>query len=356
MKKTLVSITTFSLFSNICLGTLLALTNTASATEKNTSDWLINKELKFHYAHIETKRDEELKKNSNFKIDNFDIPEMASFSKATLPDITNISLKGILDLGFPLPTREKPEDYKFFLKFYDYPQTLDPKVSSEKILSPFLLYKLKGSDNIASYVSNRKNVFIKDGFIEKNEFKFSRTNPYPILKVPMGLSNSDKTVKFSSQELFDSGIPFCSLYIKTKSKLANNASTNDKISWSSKGLKSIYSEILDTYKNVYTEVKGTESEKYYYFISNSYNLSEKAQFTLIKLPKAPMIFNNVKDLPMPNDPDHVFLSGLLLIFKTNYFTEVNQNLNDLIIDSPDFNKNNIKTGENILELGSVVKL
>jgi len=356
MKKTIISLTTFSIFSSVCLSTFLGFATDANSKEKIISNWVINKELKFHYAHVETPKEEKLKKDSNFKIENFDIPDLAPFSKPTLPDITNISLKGILDLGFPLPTRDKPENYKFFLKFYDYPSSLDPKVTSKKILTPFLLSELKGNENIFNYVNKKENVYIKDGFIEKNDYKFSRTNPYPILKVPMKIKSNIKGVNISSQELFDSGIPFSSLYVKTKEALPKNALEKDKISWSSKGLKSIHSELVNIYKHNYTEVKGIESQKYYYFIDTSDMIKSNKQFTLIKLLKDPMIFDNVKDLPMPNDPDHIFLSGLLLVFKTTYTSNVNQYLNKLIVDSNVFKKTHIKTNEHILEVGSVVNL
>lgn len=331
MKKILISL----------IASLFTLNSYAAGNPKapeKENNWKIDREIKFHYAFFNDKQDKSTK---------FRFCKPVNFEGEFKPDISNITLDGILGLGFPLPAKNKSEDYKFYLKFFNYPDFLDPKTSAQRTLTPFMLYQLKNSNELYKFIGSRKNLYIKSGFIEDKNFPFSEKNPFPELKFP-------EFEKMPAQAIFDNSLPFASLYLLPGFNILKDLSEDKKINLSSKGVISFHKEITDIYKKNMTEVTGIESDKYYYFYYNSWNNNLNNSFQIIKVPREPMVFNNAKDLPMPNNPKHIFLSGLLLIYRTSYFSK--EPLTKIEVDSNDFKAKTVKTGENILEVGSVVRL
>jgi len=322
------------------------------ALNEGINNWEIDDVIKFHYAYMP--RDQFFKGKPAM----YEHPDSPSFSKQYKPDITNIQLNNILDLGFPLPSKKSPENYNFFMKFFNYPSSLDPKLTAERIVSPFLLYNMKSARKIYMYLCNRNNIYIKKGYIAPNNEKFSKKNPFPPLKVPRKNTKKGKSI-ISPQAVFDASIPFASIYVTPRGRMPENLSDAETARWSAGGLHSFYNELLDIYRKSFIEVEGGEPDKYYYFMEPSYNvrcMDSPSQFVIIKLPKKISVFSNFRNLPMPHDPDRIFLSGHFIVYRTKYMGKLNgENIGNIVVGSDEFKKNYREVAKDLLEVGCVVK-
>ncbi|MBL7671293.1 MAG: hypothetical protein JNM39_12480 [Bdellovibrionaceae bacterium] len=86
------------------------------------------------------------------------------------------------------------------------------------------------------------------------------------------------------------------------------------------------------------------------------NFSQVCGLTIYEVPKIPMIFSNYRELPMPQDPMNIFLSGLLLIKVTDY------SVKNLVYDLGKLKTQQLKFEEfkpmfsQIMEVGSVFRV
>ncbi len=327
-------------------------TKESVAEEPLTDNWEIDRELKFHYAYLPKEGPIDGK---NVEMEKPGIP---NFGNPDAPDITNIALNNILGLGFPLPTEEKPEEYKFYLKFYDFPESIDPAITAERVVSPYLLHSMKSAATIYSYIKSRHNLYVKKGYIAPADTKFSKENPFPAFEVPKEPVKTEMAT-IPPQPLFDSCIPFSSIYISTRGSIPDNLKEEEKAAWTSKGLIGFHKELLDIYRKNFIEVKGAEPDKYYYFMELSYQIPQKDEapaVTVFKLPKQPMLFPNYKELPMPHDPERIFLTGLLIVYRNRYVRAVTKEpVTDMIVDSREFKRDYMPLTADLLEVVSVYK-
>ena len=353
MKKVALSIMMVSLI--VLIITMLATGEKAKesiANEPLVNNWEIDKELKFHYAYLPKKgifREEDI---------SLEYPGIPDFGKPGIPDITNINYENIIGLGFPLLKIKNPENYKFYLKFYDYPEVLDPVISAERIVSPYLLYRMESVYPLYSFIKNRNNLYVKLGHTAPADEKFSKENPYPDFAVPKGPVKTEMAM-VTPQALFDSSIPFSSLYITTKGNIPSDLSEAEQAAWTTKGLMGFHQELLEIYKKNFIEVKGTEPEKYHYFMELCYQVQHKDEapvVTIYKFPKKPMTFTNYNDLPMPQDPKRIFLSGLLIIHRNRYARALTKRpVTEIIVDSKEFKRDYLELNGDLLEVASIYK-
>jgi hypothetical protein len=303
--------------------------------------WIIDRDIRFHYAYFDP--DEAPGDGA------FEYPPPATFSRPYLPDITNIMLKGLNDFEFPVPVAGNDDKRKFYLKFYRFPASLDPQVTMHRVLNDFLLFRMHGKEDIYSYVADRANVLIKKGFIAADTFKFSQAVAFPPLRVAAGGAKSP-------QMSFDKAIPFSSLYVKPAENPGRQLTRDQKAAWSTRGLVEFHRELQLVYQTNYTEVAGVEADKFRYFACTAYGGQQPVALTVIRMPRKPMIFGNYENLPMPHDPDRVFLTGLVLVHK---YTYASKNPAEVIsgavkVGSEGFAADNAETSAHVLEIGSVV--
>jgi hypothetical protein len=122
------------------------------------------------------------------------------------PDITNIGYDALLSLGFPLAPLEKPENRRFLIKLYRFPDRLNAKQSSHRALEPFHLHLVPGADEIIRFAEKAGNLAVKYSVIdEKNHGPYTAEAPLWPFILP------DNRV--AAQVLFDSHIPFTSIYL-----------------------------------------------------------------------------------------------------------------------------------------------
>lgn len=333
-------------------------------------NWKIDDNIKYHYGYMEP---EWFHKQVEPDIESilWLIPATVPFSTPNKPDITNIKLDGILNLGFPLPTRSVPQDYNFYLKFYHYPSCLNPAASAEKIIASYLLDQMQGIEILRNYMSRREKIYIKHGVIAESNRVFNETTPFPSLKLPASPIQYKQIGKIkvqtfdvnpptliqnniTPQSLFDSSLPFVSLYLQPTTPEPSNASSAELANWSAQGMLAFYRELLELYRKHLIELD-INDPKMYYFVQPSYSVeNQKTLIVVWRIPKEPMIFANFRSLPMPHDPEHIFLSSLLLVYREQYIGENNLDALQHVIGSPDFQQVYEPAGAQVLEVGSVV--
>lgn len=199
------------------------------------------------------------------------------YTRAYEADITNISLAAIRKLGFPLPARSDEEQLNFYLKFFQYPAGLDPRLSARRILQPLLVDRVGSGEVLA------EEVIVKAGLIAPSDLQFTPRNPYPPFR-PGG------------QEWLDENIPFSSLYVQTTD-----------------GILAFQRELVELLGESYDVFEGFQSDRYHVFLDDS----GEGPFRVIRVLREPMIFANFRDLPLPQEPG-MFLTGLLLIHDDLY--------------------------------------
>lgn len=332
--------------------------------------WKIDDDIKYHYAYLEPDWLSGLEPTTPVVWKN---PEPAPFSTVDKPDITNIELKGILGLGFPLPTRENVEKYSFYLKLYQYPEYLNANLSANRIIQAYLFDQMPGAEVLRKYMSNPKNVYIKQCVIAETKRAFGKEDPFPALKFPespiahkkVWPSNlqtfaEDTTNKvvgtFPAQTILDSSLPFVSLYLKPTAEMPANANDEALAQWSAQGMLSFHSQMLEVYRKNLVELDISDPDMYY-FVQPSYALENRfVNITVWRIAKKPMIFSNFRNLPMPLDPARVFLSSLLLVYRDQYIGVNNLYAFQYAMSNPAFQQMYQPTESQVLEVGSVIIL
>jgi hypothetical protein len=311
-----------------------------------SAGWRIDHNLRFHYAFFNPQE------SSDQNVG--EAPASAGFFPLHEPDITNIPLRGLIDLEFPVPQKAGADRLKFYLKFYRFPESIDPQVTMHRLLNDFLLYKMNGGENVYSYVAKRENLWIKKGHIAADSFRFSPAAPFPPLRVP---SNGNPAVP--AQEKFDQAIPFSSLYVKTAEPLPTQLNRDQQAAWSTRGLINFHRELERLYLSNYAELQGGDGDKYRYFGRIDYNQDSgdtTGALTVLRVLRQPMVFANYASLPMPHDPTHIFLTGLVLVHKMVYSGRNPAAVMSgaIPIGSVAFETAYTKVSAHVLEIGSVV--
>lgn len=237
-----------------------------------------------------------------------------------LPDIDNINLKDILGLGFPLPTRDQPERYKLYLKLFESPKTLPQSDLCDSFFKAYHMNDMLCGEALLSFTAKKANVAVKFGYIDAADRQYTQSSPFP---------RFETTEETGFLGTFGKHIPFVSLYLVPE--VAGVTSTDDeRAADSARGVLAFHKALLTHYREVLECVEGDEPENFYSF-------RDPVTHTLIRVQKEPFVFKNWRQLPMPTDPAHHFLSGLLLIYRT-------QEIDTFL------------ARETVFEVGSVVKI
>ncbi len=315
-----------------------------------TSGWKIDEELKFHLAYLPAEENE-LSKGGEVET-----PLSQGYTEDYLPDISNINLAAITGLGFPLPAVDKAEDYNLYLKLYEFPESFEVLHSTFPVMEDYFFDKMDKRDILRSFVKSSGNVAVKKAFIERSDKVFTPDDPFP----PLRVSADDP----QAQGTFNSNIRFYSLYLNPE-KAKENFATHDELArWSAEGVLAFHRELIDVYCHNLVEVSGLEPDRYFYFLDKDY--SGEAEYiygqdciAIIKVPRKAMVFDNWRDLPMPADPKHMFLSGLLLLYRTVYVPAEPGEAETIMsfpVESPEFLEATGEACSTVFEVGSVVRV
>ncbi|MFZ5812781.1 MAG: hypothetical protein ACOY4F_12105, partial [Thermodesulfobacteriota bacterium] len=276
-------------------------------------------------------------------------------STAHGPDITNIALSGILGLGFPLPTTRNPDADVFYLKLFTYPDSLDQVVSTGAVFADFLVDRLSEFPALRDFAAKSGNVRVKKGHIAPKGHSFTPQNPYPPLVVPRhSVRVGGKTL--SPQQWFDASLPFSSIYLTPAEPEPAGLLEAARAAWSAGGVVAFHREILAFYARTLPELSGVDGAKFRYFLASPGTVGA-GTVSILKIPREPFVFANYADLPMPQDPDTVFLSGLLLLYRTDYAAGPGAPLlADVTVGSSIFRRHYAARKAHVFEVGSVVRV
>lgn len=238
----------------------------------------------------------------------------------SMPDIDNINLGGIKSLGFTLPDRPAPDKYKLYLKLFNFPLQLDARAISLLVLRNYHMDSMPGGGDILAYASQNKNLAVKYGHIDLADRKFSPSEPFPEFSVARGQGYAAGFIKNTL---------FFSLYL-TPDKPGNGVTEDEIARQSVQGVLDFHKALVAHYNRILKVIDGPQPDKYYYYRDVSPRVT-------IRVPKEPMIFPNWRDLPMPTNPRKHFLTGLLLVYRSQ-------------------EKDASLAKETVFEVGSVVRL
>ena len=179
---------------------------------------------------------------------------------------------------------------------------------------------------LARFVDRRTHLCVKLGLVAKKDRQFGAAAPSSV----KGISSVRGpfppfvvTLSSDSQARFNRRIPFYSLYLEPAAPATAGKSENERAAWSAGGVREFTHVLLDHYAHTLVEVAGARSEKYRYFVERPAfrklkSGSASEYLVVFKVPREPLVFDNWRELPMPQDPNTVFLSGLLLVHRTIY--------------------------------------
>lgn len=295
--------------------------------------WAINEPMRFNITYLP---------GGQLQLKN-GIIQKPLFTPYFAPDITNIKLSGLLDLGFDLPHVENAEDCNLYLKLYNLPKEIPNKPISDKFLDDFALSFGNIFPDIGAYIAKPQNITVKMAFIAKSDSNFTTKNP-----IPKFITAKNK--EFISY--FSNNIPFYSIYLSPTAKLPKKASQDDIVNWSRTGVTGFEKDLISSYKQNYCELDGVDKNYYYFWGS----MIKNKKITIMKIPKTLITLNNWKDFPMSQNPKHVFLTSLLPIYSIEYISK--STIPSIIpqVDSTEFNETFEKGATKVFEVGSVVKI
>jgi len=215
-------------------------------------------------------------------------------SAAWLPDIDNIILSNIKGLGFTLPDRPNPAQFKLYLKLFNAPAKLDDGKMAETVLGGFHLDTMpRGGGSLKAYAEKSANTAVKFGYIAPADLKFSEANPFPVPAV--GRDGA----------FFLKNTPFFSIYVlPSEGGAARFKSEDEAAAWSRKGVLAFHEELLAHYGKT---LKAAGSDKDYLFFTDG-NATLKVQ-------RKPIVIETWRDAPMPTGKKD-FLTALLLIYRS----------------------------------------
>ncbi len=221
-------------------------------------------------------------------------------SPSFAPDIDNINLADITKLGFTLPERKNAERYKLYLKLFEFPAGLEAGPLCERILRAHHLADLPGvGSDLLRFVSGRGNVAVKFGHIDAADRVFSKGSPFPPFTAGSDAAFASALARHTL---------FYSLYV-VPDPPAQSRNEGELARQSARGVLAFHGELLAHYRKTLRELSGPEADQYHRFRDDK----EKTTF---RIPRSPLVFDNWRNLPMPTNPQRHFLSGLLLIYRS----------------------------------------
>ena len=303
--------------------------------------WEIDDTLKFQVCYLP---------DDNVPIGKKTVFPASVFPHKYVPDISGMNLANLLLLGFDVPATTDPAGYRLYFKLYVFPDEANSEHITNKCIMNFGLNILPHYDILKKYLENKDNLIVKFAVIGKSDEKYTEENPFPQFE-------STKTPEFN--KYFENHIPYYSLHLKSSSGKGKCSTESEAIAFSRAGITAFHNELVTGYKKNFRELGTTKNTDYYYFLNENLKNNGNSIFVL-QVPKKITSIDNWKDVSMPQDPKHLFLTSLLLLHSTEYILRDNvsyrHNSNIPKIGTKEFTKTFRKGKAKGLEVVSVVDL
>ncbi len=259
------------------------------------------------------------------------------------PDIDNIVYSNLLAMGFPIPEIMNADSQKLYLKMYAWPGKLNSARSMCRIFDAFLLDRIRGGRRLYVSARNAADVFVKYALADVAERSFSEESPFTAPAVPTQLE-------------FDSHLPFSSIYV-TPEKVACSGTESDRARASARGVTAFHTNLDKVYSRSLRLLAADSEKKYYADLRDAHDGAGLISAVRIyEVPVKPLVFANYRELPMPQNAEKVFLSGLLLVKLTDYqaIAPVSEKeFAKMLPGSVEFESRFSRTWSHMLEVGSV---
>lgn len=274
-----------------CSVSLLACALAACGASSVFAGWRVDAPLRFQFAYIPD--------GKNAPAGNADTVAQLGLMADFLPDIDNINLADLKGMGFTLPDRPNPDKYKLYLKLFNFPLQLDARAMSLLVLRNYHMDSMPGGGDVLAFASQNKNLSVKYGHIDLKDRQFSPTLPFPDFKAGRSPGYAAGFIKNTL---------FFSLYINPD-KVGKAQSEDESARQSAQGVLDFHKALVAHYNKTLKVIDGPQPDKFYYYRDVSPKVT-------IRVPKAPLVFANWRELPMPTNPRRHFLSGLLLVYRS----------------------------------------
>jgi hypothetical protein len=262
-----------------------------------------------------------------------------AFSQPYAADINNINLQDFMNLGFNLPSIENPQQKKFFIKLYEFPQKLKHFRIIGAVPADFGLNKITGGSAISTFMANRSNLVLKKGFIDSAERSFTETNPFPPLHIYSETPDE--------QQKFADSIIFYSLYLQPMGVTETEAT--DAAVASTLGVTSFHQQLIAAFTSSWPQIEQQKDNSLCFVKERT-----AQRLVLLRVMTKPLIFaDNWKNLPMPHGSDR-FLTSLLLVSNEVYRSDRSVDANTEL-DAKTIDQNWKLQKKVIMEIGSIYK-
>lgn len=284
------------------------------------SEWKLETKSKIQLGYL----------NQDNRFNNRSFVKPLGFTPKGMPD-GSLPLKTSIERGFDLPYTGNLDELTYYLKYYQYPTSINSFTSTHKILNQFHINETKEGLEIEQFAKSRDHVFVKVGEIRETDLDLKDTPLKPFFSP-------------NDQNFFDDNVFYVTLYIEPD--ISNDfVLDQDKVDMSILGVRKFREEMIHLYQSRFTEVTKPESSERVFLSVDQDN--KKAHF--YHIPNNIITFSNVRERPRKPGPNNSYGSGLLLIKKVEYEID-----SDAKITKVENLKNRTKTW--MLEIGSLVQL
>jgi len=230
-----------------------------------------------------------------------------SLSEEGRPESDSRSLNALLDEGYPVPEKDSAQDYKLYLKSYQWPRGSAPGEIIVPMMESFGLDRLRGGDSVIFFGSSRDSLILRHGVVASSGAVFAPGDAFP----PFFLDKSRE-----ARQAFYRALPISRLFVRPiqwEEKFKDDA---ERFEYSLKGLREFHRQLVAGYKASLTEMHCSESDRTLCFEdTRCYATKERPCRAILKLPREITVFEDWKTRPLPTDPAHHFLGGMFTVYR-----------------------------------------
>ncbi len=302
--------------------------------------WAMDESMGFHIAYLDPGSEAH---KGNFALRPWE------FTPDYTPD-NNRRLDQLLRFGFPVPDMGQRNTYlNVFEKNYHFPKNiLDANRTTKWLREAYLLDDMETAQNQLNkaFSPTGKHLRITQQTIAYSGRVFTPAKPLMPLRLP----------PVDAQKLFNSRIVYSSLFVRPRGRMIANFKEDDPVDHSREGVINFRNDLVKLYaksmKRIQPMNPNVKSSRFMQMLNAP---KDRCRFVMLTVPKAPFRIENYRDLPMPEDPNHKFLTSQLLV-RAEFFEGAKKNECPDFSTEADVRRGLTLTKKHMLEVASVVQL